>query len=213
MNDLPAQPFKGTALALVEAAERLFGEYGIENVSLRQIRLEANAANNSAVSYHFNDREKLVRAIWAHRLPALDARRREMVDLIRAEGREKDAAAVLGALVLPNYELRDAQDVHRYAAFFRHALRWREGAEIRNSQLYSTPASGEAMALYFALRPDVSPDLLSYRLRHGACTFFDMIFERDKNVAEGLAVMPEAEFLAEGLGMLEAICLRPAPSA
>ena len=77
----------------------------------------------------------------------------------------------------------------------------------------STPASGEAMALYFALRPDVSPDLLSYRLRHGACTFFDMIFERDKNVAEGLAVMPEAEFLAEGLGMLEAICLRPAPSA
>ncbi|GAY22002.1 MULTISPECIES: helix-turn-helix domain-containing protein [Sphingobium] len=213
MDDLPAQSFKGTALAIIEAAERLFGEHGIENVSLRQVRLEANAANNSAVSYHFNDREKLVRAIWAHRLPTLDARRRQMLDAIHAEGRERDPASVLGALVLPNYELRDAQGVHRYASFFRHAIRWREGTEIRNAQLYSTPASGEAMELYFALQPDVPRDLMSYRLRHGSCTFFDMIFERDKNLSEGLEVMPEAEFLAEGIEMLRAMCLRPAPGS
>lgn len=208
MTKTLSRPLKGTPLALIEAAERLFGQHGIESVSLRQIRLEACAGNNSAISYHFNDREKLVRAIWEHRLPNLDEIRRKMLDALYEQEQEGDPHAVLRALIMPSYELMDARGVHRYAAFFRHALRWQQGAAIRNAQLQGTPASAEALALFHALRPDVAPDLLDYRLRYGTCMFFDMIFDRDMAVAAGLPVMPERQFLDEGIGMLAALCLR-----
>lgn len=198
----------GTPIALIEAAERLFGQHGIENVSLRQIRIEARAANNSAVTYHFRDREDLVRAIWDHRLPALDTARRVILNEIARDGTFDDPAAVLRALVLPNYDLMDARGIHRYAAFVRHAMRWRQGALIRNAQLAETPASGEALALYHALRPNIPQALLDYRLRHATGMFYDMIVERDIASAAGDAVMPEAAFLAEGIGMMEAMCLR-----
>jgi len=206
---LPAR-LKGTPLAIVEAAERLFGEFGIESVSLRQIRLEACAGNNSAISYHFNDRAKLVRAIWEWRLPELEKMRRALLDRMAEEGTLADPQAILRALILPNYELKDAAGMHRYASFFRHAIRWQQGAAIRQDALYLTPASSEAVALFHALRPDVPPDLLDYRLRHGCCMFFDMISERDAAIASGVAVEPEETFLNEGMAMLEALCLRPA---
>ena len=204
---------KATPLALIQAAEMLFGQHGIENVSLRQIRLEAGASNNSAIAYHFSDRSELVAAIWDYRLPELDTARRALVDEIYRQNAQRDAKAVLRALLLPNYALMDGSGVHRYAAFFRHAIRWKQGAAIRNARLHSTPASREALDLYHALRPDVPPAVLDYRLRHCSCMFFDMIVERDADIAEGRAVMPEADFLNEGLSMVEAACLRPlAPS-
>lgn len=211
MPKVTPRPLNGTALALVEAAERLFGQYGIENVSLRRIRLEAGAGNNSAINYHFNSREKLVRAIWNHRLPTLDKARRALLDTMYEQGRQNDPQTILRALVMPNYDLRDSLGVHRYAAFFRHALRWPEMAEIRNAQLHATPASSEAMRLFEALRPDIPASLLHYRLRHGSCLFFDMVVERDAAVEAGRPVMPEEAFLKECMEILEAICLRHAP--
>lgn len=205
----PPPTRKPTPLAIVEAAERLFGSHGIENVSLRQIRLEASAANNSAVSYHFNDREALVRAIWEHRLPVLDRMRAAMIQDLRAAGRERDPHAVLRALVMPNYELRDSRGVHRYAAFFRHAMRWRAGAAIRHSQNAMAPFSAEALDLLEQACPDVPRPLLHQRLRYGSCAFFDMICDRDEDIAASLPVEPEDAFIAEGIAMLVAICVRP----
>lgn len=209
MSDSGSTRRKPTPIAIIEAAERLFGGQGIENVSLRQIRIEAAAANNSAVSYHFADREALVRAIWEHRLPPLDAMRGRMLDRLRRKGLDGDPHAILSALLLPTYELRDAGGVHRYAAFFRHAMRWRPGAAIRNSQLQLTPHSCAAMALYHGLRPDLPTALLDRRLFQGSLLFYDMVCERDQDLAEGLPISGEAEFLAECIDMVVGICLRP----
>ena len=44
-------------------AEHLFGEHGVENVSLRQIRLAAGQRNAAAVQYHFGDRDGVLRAL------------------------------------------------------------------------------------------------------------------------------------------------------
>lgn len=202
---------RDTSIALIEAAERLFGQHGIENVSLRQVRIEAGASNNSAVAYHFRDREDLVRAIWDYRLPTLDVARRAMLDEMARAGTLAAPDAVLRALVMPNYELRDSAGVHRYAAFVRHAMRWRQGALIRNAQLAETPASVDALALFLALRPDLPPALLQYRLRHASGTFYDMVVERDAALALGEEVMPEPDFLAEGIGMIAGVCLRDPP--
>jgi len=209
----PPRAYKSTPMAIIEAAERLFGAYGIEGVSLRQIGLEANVANKSAVTYHFGDRDELVRAIWAQRLPTLEARRRLLVRQLYERHQESDPHAITRVLVLPNYELLDAHGVHRYSAFFRHALRWRQGKEMRSAEMALTPASSEALDLLNAIIPDVPHQLTADRFRYASCTFFDMVFDRDCDLAEGLPVMPEDQFLAEGVDMIVAICMRPAPQA
>ncbi|WP_157783617.1 TetR/AcrR family transcriptional regulator [Rhizorhabdus wittichii] len=205
-----SRSYKSTPMAIIEAAERLFGSYGIEAVSLRQIGLEANVANKSAVNYHFGDRAELIRAIWQHRLPTLEARRKMLLRQMHERGETRDPHAVARLLVQPNYELLDAQGVHRYTAFFRHALRWRQGQELRAREMGTTPASLEAISLLKDLAGDIPEDLLMHRLRYACCSLFDMIFDRDCDVAEGRPVMPEDAFLAEGIDMIVALCLRPA---
>jgi AcrR family transcriptional regulator len=54
---------------LLDVAERLFGDRGIGNVSLREIRLVARQGNAAAVQYHFGDRAGVVRAIAERHIP------------------------------------------------------------------------------------------------------------------------------------------------
>lgn len=205
--------YASTPIAIIEAAERLFGSHGIEAVSTRQIMIEAKVGNKSAVAYHFGSRADLVRAIWDYRLPTLEARRRVLLDRLYERGCARDPHEVVKVLVQPNYELRDAQGVHRYGAFFRHALRWREGPGLRQQNVTSTPASYEALALLEALAPDVPKALLASRMRYSSCALFDMIFDRDCDLAEGRPAMAEEAFLAEGIDMIVAACLRPVVTA
>ncbi len=58
---------------LLDAAEQLFGERGIRNVSLREIRIAAGQGNTAAVQYHFGDRDGIVRAIYERHAPKLEA--------------------------------------------------------------------------------------------------------------------------------------------
>lgn len=71
---------------IVLVAERLFAERGIEGVSLRQIGAAAGNGNNSAVQYHFGSKDRLVQAVFEHRLPRL----RERGILVAAEHHPHD---------------------------------------------------------------------------------------------------------------------------
>ena len=59
-----------TRVALVETAERLFAERGIEAVSLRDVSKVAGQRNHNAAQYHFGDRAGLVAAVYEHRMRA-----------------------------------------------------------------------------------------------------------------------------------------------
>ena len=54
---------RATRKALLDAAERLFAEYGVYAVSNRQISEAAGQGNNTAVTYHFGTKVDLVRAL------------------------------------------------------------------------------------------------------------------------------------------------------
>lgn len=71
-----AQKVEATREAIAAAAERLFAEHGVYNISNRQISNAAGQGNTAAVNYHFGNKTDLVRAI---------ARRHsEQIELIRA---------------------------------------------------------------------------------------------------------------------------------
>ncbi|MEU1162327.1 TetR family transcriptional regulator [Streptomyces sp. NPDC005921] len=54
---------RATRKALLDAAERLFAEYGVYAIANRQISEAAGQGNNTAVIYHFGTKADLVRAL------------------------------------------------------------------------------------------------------------------------------------------------------
>lgn len=63
-----------TREALLDAAEKLFSEHGIQASSLRAITHQAGA-NLAAVHYHFGSKEGLVRAVFSRRLKPMEEER------------------------------------------------------------------------------------------------------------------------------------------
>jgi AcrR family transcriptional regulator len=105
---------EATRIALIEKAEALIARYGIEGVSTRQIGAAIGSANNNVVAYHFGGKEELITAIYHHRLPAIEARRAQ---LLEAAGPDADLRALLRAAWLPLYEQVDDEGKHSYVAF------------------------------------------------------------------------------------------------
>jgi AcrR family transcriptional regulator len=96
-----------TRLRILLAAEQLFAERGLDGASLREIGAAAGQRNNSAVQYHFGDRDALVRALYELRLEPLNLRRTELVDVLVREGRESDLVALVDAYARPLFEVAD----------------------------------------------------------------------------------------------------------
>ena len=94
------QANESTRERIVRAAERLFAQHGISNVSLREINRESGAKNAVAVQYHFSDRGGIVRAILAKHWPTIHAARNAMLDEYEANGLD-DVRALASALVRP----------------------------------------------------------------------------------------------------------------
>ena len=93
-------PRPDTRAQLLEAAERLFAEHGVDGVSLREINREAGAKNAVAIQYHFTDRAGVLRAVLDKHMPSVEARRHALLDQYEAEGAD-DLRALAGALVRP----------------------------------------------------------------------------------------------------------------
>jgi AcrR family transcriptional regulator len=71
--------------SLLDAAERLFSEHGIEAASLRAIT-GAAGANLAAVHYHFGSKIGLVRAVFARRIRPLNEERLRRLEEERVAG-------------------------------------------------------------------------------------------------------------------------------
>lgn len=90
-----------TRESLLDAAESLFSEHGIQAASLRAITQQA-AANLAAVHYHFGSKEGLVRAVFSRRLKPLQEQRLQLLaecDLEAADGIEQVLHAFLAPLL------------------------------------------------------------------------------------------------------------------
>jgi AcrR family transcriptional regulator len=88
----PSEPARAL---LIETAERLFAERGIEAVSLRDVSKEAGQRNHSAAQYHFGDRAGLVAAVFTNRMAIVNERRHALLDEIDGDDlREIVRAAV-----------------------------------------------------------------------------------------------------------------------
>ncbi len=89
---------------LLDSAERLFAERGLEGASLRAVNAEAGLSP-AALHYHFGSQQTLVEALLERRMPSLMERRRQLLDTLDTGESEVTARAVLDALIRPLAEL------------------------------------------------------------------------------------------------------------
>lgn len=106
-----------TRTAIIETAERMFGEQGLYGVSLRSVAAEIGAKNPTVVAYHFGDREALIDAIFRYRLPALDARRGELLAAADLRGDGHNLRALCNVLWRPFYEQHGETGHRSYTSF------------------------------------------------------------------------------------------------
>jgi AcrR family transcriptional regulator len=103
---------------LVEAAERLFAQRGIEGVSLRDVSAAAGQRNHNAAQYHFGDRLGLVAAVYENRMQRVEARRRAYLEQVA----DDDVRGLVATIVVPLAEV--VAESGGWYARFQARLRW-----------------------------------------------------------------------------------------
>lgn len=90
---------------LLDAAERLFAERGVDATSLRHITTEADA-NLASVNYHFGSKEELFHQIFTRRIGPMNQERIRLLDACEAQQNPAELECVLAAFLAPALRLR-----------------------------------------------------------------------------------------------------------
>lgn len=99
---------------MVEIAERMFAERGLDGVSMRDVATAAGQRNNSAVQYHFGSRDGLIAQVLRRRMTAILSNRRERLTAADEAGLGADVPTLLTVLLEPFVESirRSPQPTH-----------------------------------------------------------------------------------------------------
>jgi AcrR family transcriptional regulator len=136
----PLARLTATKEQILLAAEKLYGAYGIDAVSLREIGVEAKQANSAAVHYHFKNKHNLLDAIFAYRRAQLEGRRIQMLEQAERQGQLDDPGVLLRILCLPHLDIVTEDGQYPYASFIvqfasrywheARAAEWTEASEV-----------------------------------------------------------------------------------
>lgn len=177
---------------------------------MRQITLAAKMGNNSAIAYHFGDRDGLLTAITRWRGVNVARERQRLADIALAEGKIDCPQRIVQILTRPVLMIRAGDGSHPHAAFVSQMLRTRLGREIRMHQHVQHGIGMDIISYLHDHVPDVPRDLFDFRLRTASLAFYDSVVERDQMGMDDPArlQMDEAKFLEELDAMVLAIALR-----
>ena len=104
-----------TRARLLEAAHRLVAERGTDEVSTREVAIEAGQKNTAAVAYHFGSREGLFRELFHARIREVNESRKRDLDALLEAGKGHDVRCLLEAVVRPLADnLRDGSGGRDY---------------------------------------------------------------------------------------------------
>ena len=156
-----------TKTKIIETAERLFAEKGINNVSTREIAREAGQKNHSALHYHFGDKENLLDALLDYRLTPLDNKRKYLLDEVLNTSKNPSLRELVTVLITPMAE--NALDPKRKNYILKimgellTSADWRKKYAIRSDK---APTTIKITNLIFKiLKKDLGEEIAFERLR------------------------------------------------
>ena len=153
---------------LIDAAERLFAERGVDAVSVREITREASA-NVAAVHYHFGSKSALLRAVLDRTIQPLTARRAELLaaQLEASRGEPLTLEAILDAFLRPDLEAIHA--LHERAPIVARFLGLTYGSPSADVRQFMEEQFAENRESFFEqiqrTLPDMPADEIEWRMR------------------------------------------------
>jgi AcrR family transcriptional regulator len=180
-------------LKLMAAAERLYAQRGLTNVSDRQIGETAGQRNKSAVAYHFTNRDELIMAILAHHAESTDRFRNAMLDALDPD--EPITLSARAALhVLPEIEHQIELGTPAWYAQFRAQVLTEPVLRVRSTELHENTSSRRRLAGLGL--PDLFDDNSEIRIWHAAIArqlVVHMTAELEEQLGSGRASAKSAE--------------------
>jgi len=169
---------RATREVMIQTAERLFAERGVEGVSLREIGLACGQRNNYATQYHFGNRDSLIKAIYEYRARELNEHRLEGMAKLEEQGDTDDPLALLHILLEPHADHIGDQEWH-FLGFL---------ARLRVSRGQLPYFEGE--------RPDYMKgfDVIRQHIQKCFCQLTDDEFSRRFEIAFGWAIHAMAAY-------------------
>jgi AcrR family transcriptional regulator len=216
--------------AILDAAERLFAEHGVGDVSNRQIAQAAGQANNFAVGYHFGTKPDLVRAIVRRYTTETEGRRLRMLAAIDSSGGSggrgglggpggpggpggsDDLRAWISCLVRPATGHLDALGVPCWRA--RCLAQFDTVPTLRRiviDESVATPSMRRTLEGMFRLLPDLPEEVHRERSDMSRLLVVHTLAERERALHEGGGTA-RTSWEATATGLVDALAgLWPAP--
>ncbi|MFF3438406.1 TetR/AcrR family transcriptional regulator [Streptosporangium sp. NPDC002721] len=198
-----AQETRGTIL---DVAERLFAEYGVSEVSNRQIGQAAGQANNFAVGYHFGTKADLVRALIRRYTTETEERRLRMLEAIGDIGDgSAGLRALISCLVRPATDHLDALGVPSWRARCLAqvttvpALR-----QIVTEESVAAPSMRRTLDGMLRFLPDLPEEVHVERGDMTRLLLAYTLAERERALHEGDST-PHASWEAVAVGLIDAL--------
>jgi AcrR family transcriptional regulator len=196
---------------LILEAERLFGEHGIDGVTMRMVCEAAEQKFAGSVQYHFGDAAGLLYALFEYREEQLQPQRRALLEQGRKHGLLSDVRYLLRVLFEPNFRMYADSGIISYirthaAYLVTHRPRGVLHPVDRGSP--ATAAIQEAMELLNRRLSALGPNLSALRLESVGGMFLHGITEYA--TAPSRSMLTPWEYYDDLLDMMAAaICVLP----
>lgn len=211
------EPRDDTKNRLLNAAERLFAEYGIEAVSARQIALAAGQLNQSAIRYHFGTKDGLIEALLRRRMAEINEVRGAMVATLGREGRLQDLRSLVGAIALPlAAKIANTPNGGDYVRFLAHVFADRQRRDLILSRGQEAALLRSIYRMVRGLIRELPDAIWSERLRLVIGCIINSFADRERARASSSRrkpAVPEAAFVNNLIDAGLAILTAPVSAA
>jgi AcrR family transcriptional regulator len=170
----------GARALMLDVAEDLLGSRGLNSVSLREIAAAAGQRNNSAVRYHFRDKDGLIDALIYDRIGKVEAIRQTLVHRT-GELSSLSAERLLHLMWQPLLDIDENQATHRFVRFL---LAYQVQTGGRRHPIAADPAhhiaSGNILSALHTRFDHLSTEHFHYRMALVALMFWSAVAMHDQ---------------------------------
>jgi len=171
-----------TKQQLIDAAEQLFAERGVDNVSSVDIVRAAKQKNRSALQYHFGDKTTIIHAVLDKHSMGITEARKAMLDRLEQHN-QITLRGIINALVQPVAEkLNDTNGGHHFLKINSQLMANEAYAQLRRERSLAMPQVFRFQDMLQRLLPAFSTTDLNARmllidclLFHGLSTYLPMM--------------------------------------
>lgn len=200
-------------IALLDAAERLYAEHGLDGVAMRDIAQATNQKNSSVVQYYFGTRNGLVLEVFRRRMQQINRIRLEHFAELESLGLERDTRSLVKALILPISEFIKTCGTHTYyARFIEQALSSLSFSEKEAVDLFDISETAKSVHMHLLNTLDHIPRRIAeerIRLANGLVVSGLANYERKRSSPTSKTSTDLEETVANLVDMISAALAAP----